>query len=176
MVADRIAWKVSVAGDRGTGKSSLISRIVYDSDGTGSPSKLLSKKRITVESNGVKIPADLLLQEISDEPEAERFLPGSNIILVLVDVTRGDTLGFARQIVRFSKTFEKKPAVILVGTKADLKYEAEIWTEDFDAVKKKDDVEYYIVSAKTGTGIQELLSSITATLFERFYARKQRTP
>ena len=176
MVMDRVAWKISIAGSKGSGKSSLISRIVYDSDGTSSPSKLLSRKRITIERDGSRIPVDLLLQEISDEPEAERLLPGSNIILVLAEVTSADSLANAVEMLKYARSFEKKPPLLLVGTKSDMKYEAEIWTEDFEKVKQKTGVGYHIVSARTGEGIEGLMEDVTSTLLERFYAKKQRAP
>ena len=175
MVMDRVAWKVSVAGGKGTGKSALISRVVYDSDSPGSASKLLSRKRLVVDRDGTKISADLLLQEISDRPEAERFLPGSNIILVLVDVTNPASLDFAHDIVKYSKTFEKKPQILLVGTKSDMKYEAQIWTEDIEKIGKKEKLDYVMVSSRTGEGIPELLNSITDSLVEKVYAKRQRT-
>ena len=134
MVSDRIAWKISVAGLNGTGKSSLISRVVYDSDGTTSPSKMFSRKRIDLQKNGNRTTADLLLQEISQDPEAERMLPGSNMILILADVTNSQSLDFAQQMIRYSKSFSKNVPVLLVGTKSDLKYEAVIWIEDFEKV------------------------------------------
>jgi len=176
MVMDRVAWKISVSGSKGSGKSSLISRIVYDSDGTSSASKLLSRKRITVERDGVRIPADLLLQEISDEPEAERLLPGSNIILILADVTSAESLATAVNMIKYARSFEKRPPLVLVGTKSDMKYEAEIWIEDFDRVKQKTGVDYFMVSARTGDGVRELMEGVTATLLERFYAKRQRAP
>lgn len=174
MVMDRVAWKVSVAGGKGTGKSALISRIVYDTDSPGPTSKLLSRKRLAVDRDGTRLSADLLLQEISDGPEAERFLPGSNIILVLVDVLNPESLAFANEIVKYSKTFEKKPQILLVGTKSDMKYEAQIWTEDIEKIGKKEKVDYVMVSSRTGEGIPELLKAITDSLAERFYAKRQR--
>ncbi len=170
---DRVIWKISVAGISGSGKTSLISRIVYDNDGSSGPVKVLFRKRLSLEYRNSRVISDLLLQEINDDADAERMLPSSNLIIVTADILSRDGLEYASDVIRFSKNFEKKPPVILVGTKTDLRYEAELWSGDFERLAKKLDVSYFLVSSKTGDGTNELLDHLVHLLLERFYAKKQ---
>ncbi len=170
---DRVIWKISVAGISGSGKTSLISRIVYDNDGSSGPVKALFRKRLNLEYKENKVVSDLLLQEINDDTDAERMLPSSNLILVTADILSPEGLIYASDVIRYAKNFEKKPPIVLVGTKTDLRYEAELWSNDFEKIAKKLDVPYFLVSAKTGDGAAELLDHVVELLLERFYAKKQ---
>lgn len=170
---DRVIWKISVAGIRESGKTSLISRIVYGNDGSNGPSKAIFRKRLNLERNNNKIVADLLLQEINDNTDAEKLLPSSNLIMVTADILSRDCLLYASDVIKYAKNFERNPPIVLVGTKTDLRYEAEIWSEDFEKLTKKLDVPFQLVSAKNGDGIDELLDQVVDLLLERFYAKKQ---
>ncbi len=170
---DRVTWKISVAGVGETGKTSLISRIVYGSDGSSGPVKAIFRKRLNLSFKNNKLVTDLLFQEINDDTDAERMLPSSNLILVVADVMSREGLEYASDIIMYSKNFERKPPVVLVGTKTDLRYEAELWKEDFEKVAKKLKVPYFLVSSKTGENISEMLDQIMELMLEKFYAKKQ---
>ena len=172
---DRVTWKISVAGIGETGKTSLISRIVYGSDGSSGPVKALFRKRVTLSYKGNKLVADLLFQEINNDTDAERMLPSSNLILVVADIMSGESLEDASDIIMYAKNFEKKPPIVLVGTKTDLRYEAVLWTEDFEKVSRKLNVPFFLVSAKTGDKINEMMDQVLELMLERFYAKKQVT-
>lgn len=170
---DRVIWKISVAGIKESGKTSLISRIVYGSDGSSGPVKAIFRKRLNLEHDGHKVIADLLLQEINDNTDAEKLLPSSNLILVTADILSSDCLLYASDVIKYAKNFERNPPIVLVGTKTDLRYEAEIWSEDFEKLAKKLKVPFQLVSAKNGDGIDKLLDQVVELLLERFYAKKQ---
>jgi hypothetical protein len=170
---DRVTWKISVAGVGETGKTSLISRIVYGSDGSSGPVKAIFRKRLNLTYKNNKLVADLLFQEINDDSDAERMLPSSNLILVVADIMSREGLEYASDIIMYAKNFEKKPPVVLIGTKTDLRYEAELWTEDFEKVSKKLKVPYFLVSAKTGDNVSDMMDQVMELMLERFYAKKQ---
>ncbi len=170
---DRVTWKISVAGMDDTGKTSLISRIVYGSDGSSGPVKVLLRKKVTLTYKNNKLVADLLFQEINNDTDAERMLPSSNLIIVVADIMSRAGLEYASDIIPYTKNFEKKPPVVLVGTKTDLRYEAELWTEDFEKVSRKLDVPFFLVSSRTGDKVAEMMDHILELMLERFYAKKQ---
>ena len=170
---DRVTWKISVAGVGETGKTSLISRIVYGGDGSSGPVKALFRKRVTLTYKDNKLVADLLFQEINNDNDAERMLPSSNLIIVVADIMSRAGLEYASDIIPYAKNFEKKPPVVLVGTKTDLRYEAELWTQDFEKVSRKLDVPFYLVSSKNGDKVAEMMNQILELMLERFYAKKQ---
>lgn len=173
MEVQRVTWKITVLGQPGSGKSSLISRIVYDSDASVIRQRGLIKKKMTLEKGGGKYLADLLFLELQDGEGVEKLLRGSNCILVAVDITRSEELEIAADIARYLNSFEEGPLVILAGTKADLKYEAAVWEEDFDKVKRELDVDYFLVSAKTATAVPDLVDYLTDSLLERLNAKRK---
>ncbi len=175
MNLDRVMWKISVAGLSRSGKSTLISRLVYDTDDVSMQVKLLNRKRITINNGSGKINADLLLQEVSESLEADRLLPGSAAIIVTVDITNPNSLGYAEEIVKYSANFEKKPLVLVAATKLDLKYEAAIWKDELEKIRKKYGTDYFILSAKTGEGVESALGYIEDSLTKRFYAKRKQT-
>lgn len=173
MDLDRVTWKITVMGQPESGKSSLISRIVYDSDSSVIKQRALLKKKMTLQKQDRKVIADLLFLELQDEEGVEKLLTGSNCVIVTVDITKNDELEVSRDIVRYLTGFEDSPLVILAGTKSDLKYEAAVWERDFDKVKKDLGVEYFLVSAKNSTSVQDMLDYMTDQLYVRFLAKRK---
>ena len=129
--------------------------------------------RVTLTYKNNKLVADLLFQEINNDNDAERMLPSSNLIIVVADIMSRAGLEYASGIIPYAKNFEKKPPVVLVGTKTDLRYEAELWTQDFEKVSRKLDVPFYLVSSKNGDKVAEMMNQILELMLERFYAKKQ---
>lgn len=173
MDAARVIWKISVVGPKGIGKSSLISRIVYDSDSALGPQRALVKKKVTVNYENEKIISDLLFQELDETDDVDRLIPGSNVIIIVADVTESESIADAEEIIKFSQNFEVNPLIVLVGTKLDRKYEAKIWEEDFNKLRKKYGVQYFIVSAKTNENIDEMMSYITDKLLEKYFSKRK---
>lgn len=173
MDPERVTWKITVLGQPEAGKSSLISRIAYDSDSSTIKQRGLIKKKMTLEEKGRKVIADLLFLELQDEEGVERLITGSNCVLVAVDITKNGELEVASDIARYLNSFEDSPLVIIVGTKSDLKYEAAVWEKEFGQVKKELGVDYFLVSAKNATAIPELIDHLTGKLLNRFYAKRK---
>ncbi len=173
MELQRVTWKLTVLGQPGSGKSSLVSRIVYDSDSGPVKQRGLMKKKMSLERSGSKLIADLLFLELQDEEGIEKLLTGSNCILVTVDITRGEELEVAEDILKYLNSVVDSPVLALVGTKSDLKYEAAVWEDDFERVKKSTGVDYFLVSAKTAAGTEELLQHVTESLLDVFYSKRK---
>lgn len=173
MELDRVTWKITVIGQPASGKSSLISRIVYDSDSSVIKQRALLKKKMTMEKGGKKVIADLLFLELQDEEGVEKLLTGSNCVIVTVDITQPEELEVARDVLRYLSSFEESPLLILAGTKADLKYEAAVWENDFDRIRKELGIDYFLLSAKTSASVQDMLDHLTGSLLDRFYAKRK---
>lgn len=173
MSSDRVMWKISVVGLSHSGKSTLISRLVYDTDDVSMQVKMLNRKRVSINNGEGAINADLLLQEIAEDNEVNRLLPGSAAILVTVDITDRNSLGYADEILKYSANFPKEPVVTVMATKLDLKYEAIVWKDELEKLKSKYGVNYFIVSARTGEGIGQALEFIEESLKKRFYAKRK---
>ncbi len=160
-------WKVSVIGLEKSGKTALISRIVYGNADAAPQFSSIIKKSLELKYNGQKSKADLLIQELDWKPEAEKLLSGSAAVIVTIDLTDSSMLPGTEEIMKYLDTFNKKSARILVGTKLDRKYEAQLWDEEIQPLCKKYSMEFIKVSAKTSEGVQDLLQIMSNSLHAR---------
>lgn len=172
MDSTRVVWKVSVLGPDGSGKSSLISRIIYDSDSPGIQTKSILKKSLSINDHGKKILADLLFLEIDPSNGDDKLVVGSNALIITADLTNESTLPEAEKILRMINHTGSKSFILLVANKLDRKYEARFWTEDLDAISRKYDIPYVVASAKSGDGIHDLTKILTDQLLKRFLKKR----
>ncbi len=169
MMYARRAWKVSLIGSKGTGKSSLISKLVYGSDAYEYDPRSLKKKSLTVERDGSKLCVDLFFLELDIEGSSDKLLSGSNAIVVLLDVTNPESLDEAEYLLRYIQSDDLNAIVMLVATKQDLKYEAEFWEKDVEKLASKYGVKYFMTSAKNSQDSNRFLDGMVDLLLERFY-------
>ncbi|MCL4480718.1 MAG: GTPase domain-containing protein [Candidatus Thermoplasmatota archaeon] len=173
MDTDRLTWKVSIVGPTGSGKSSLISRIVYDSDNPASTQKMILRKRLSVPFNGSSRNVDFLFQELEETKNAEKFLMGSTAILVTADITSNDSLRYSEDILKFISRFERKPLIVLLGTKMDLRYEAVIWQDELNSLAKKYGALSFLVTAKNANEVPKVLEQISSRLLEKVVSKRK---
>jgi len=165
-----VAWKVTVIGERSSGKTCLISKICYDSfdsNGCKNPFKTLIKKSLKLDNDGVSSKADIFFHEINELNKPEKSVMGSSAIIVTLDVTNSDAFRNTDLLLKYLKTFRKNKLQILVATKIDRKYEAKVWDEELTELSQKYGIAYIKTSSKTGEGIDELLREISSNLTRR---------
>ncbi|GGM67235.1 hypothetical protein GCM10007108_01640 [Thermogymnomonas acidicola] len=173
MDADRVTWKVSVTGAKGSGKTSLISRIVYDSDAAIGMKRELFRKRFSASLGSRRIIAELLFQELDSSESSASAILNSNAVMVVVDITEQPSYEEAVEIVRYVSGLERRPLTIIVGNKLDRKYEAVVWEDEMKSLQKKYGVEYCFVAAKNGEGIQNLINSLLDGLVSRIAQKRK---
>lgn len=164
----RRAWKISLIGAKGAGKSSLISKMVYGSDAYQSDPKSLKKKSLTVERDGGTVGVDLFFLELDDTDNSDKLLSGSNAIIVILDVTSPSSMDEAEQILKYIRTFEERAVIVLVATKQDLRYEAAFWHEDVKGLASKYGIEYFMTSAKSSQDSTKFLDCLVNSMLDRF--------
>ncbi|MEM3325107.1 MAG: Ras family protein [Thermoplasmata archaeon] len=155
MEKNLILWKVGVIGDKGVGKSSLITRFVY---GTFSPnggddfsSQFVRKKIACSEKN-----LEVLLQEIEPSTLSPKKLESAKAVILVSDVTRMDSLDHIEKIGKRVQEVNPKAHIVIVGNKSDLKYMAEFWLEEIKCVSENlNGMLYGVVSAKTGENVED---------------------
>ncbi len=172
MFSEKIAWKIGVTGMKGSGKSSIISRIVYGTFDLGGRTKPFFKKAVTFKHESKNVTADIFFQEIENDHGTEKLYFGMNLIIVAVDILNKESVDYAISAIKNFKVGNKKLPLVVVGNKSDMKYEAEIWKEDLEYIKEKFETEFFIVSAKTGEGIPELLNYCVDIMKENYYAKE----
>lgn len=164
----RRAWKVSLIGSKGSGKSSLISKMVYGSDAYESDPKSLKKKSLTVEKDGNRMGVDLFFLELDETGNSDKLLSGSNAIIVLLDVTNPGSIEEAEYILKFILSYGEKALIMIAATKQDLRYEAAFWDEDVRKLASKYGVKYFMTSAKNSQDSNRFLDGLVSSLLDKF--------
>ena len=174
MEADRVTWKISIIGAVGTGKSSLISRIVYDSDSAIGLRKQIARKKLMLDYDGSRVNADLLFVESEEGIDTEKLVSGSNVIITTADLTNRKSLSEAESILGDLDRSKSAAVKIVAGTKLDRKYEAVLWDDDFQKLEKKYGIKYFFVSSRDATSVKEMMQYIINELLQRFYAKRKK--
>ncbi|MCL4330394.1 MAG: GTPase domain-containing protein [Candidatus Thermoplasmatota archaeon] len=174
MEVTRVTWKISVLGALGAGKSSIISRMIYDSDGSAAQPRSIQKKTLSFLRDGKKVIADLLFLELDEGKNNEKLIMGSNAIIVVCDLTDFASLTSAESTFKNLRKFNSKSLTYLVATKLDRKYEAAYWTDELDRISGRDGIKYFLASSRTGEGVGDLINSLTSNLIERFLGKKEK--
>lgn len=165
------AWKVSLVGPEGAGKSSLVSRIVYGSDTAIYDPKSLKRKSVVYEKSGVKLNADIFFLELSSKGGDDKLLAGSNAIVIVSDVTNSHTLEEAEILLKYTKAFSEKSVIMLIATKQDLRYEAQFWEDDLKKLAGKYNVPWILTSAKTNADSGRFLEGLVNSLSSKFVVK-----
>lgn len=151
--------KICMLGGFGVGKTSLVRRYVQSifSD------NYLTTVGVKIEKRMVNVgaaPVALILWDIAGEDEVTTirtsYLRGAAGYLLVVDVTRGETLEVAKSIqARVASEIGSVPFLFLFN-KADLKDEWEIPEEFLEELKGSG----WRTSAKTGEGVEEAFQEL----------------
>ncbi len=147
-------WKICVIGDKDVGKTSLVRRFVFNT--------FSDEKDDSVESRAFKRKIDdvtLMVWDVSVyEEHIEKILNGARAVIILGDITRGETYDTMREISRF---LNGHPGMkIFVGNKNDMKYQAEFWTDELNSLSKDFSAPYFFASAKTGENVENIFKYI----------------
>ncbi|MCL4345903.1 MAG: GTPase domain-containing protein [Candidatus Thermoplasmatota archaeon] len=167
MISSRFIWKVSVVGTSGSGKSSLISRIVYDSDNGNFGNKGLLRKKISVNYDGKQVESEFIIQEIDGFVENEKIMSGSSVIIIVADVTKELNEKEIHKFIKFVSILDRKPLMVISATKIDRKYEAVTWQEDLEPLSKEYNVPVYMVSSRIPDTVKKMTDDIVIRLLER---------
>ncbi|MGP6294360.1 GTPase domain-containing protein [Caldiplasma sukawensis] len=163
----KYTWKVSFIGDPGNGKTSLISRVVYDSDHSTFSGKGLLRKKISITLKKKEYNIEFIIQEIDDKDENEKLLTGSGAIVVVIDVTKPLNEKDIKKKLSYLSSLERKPLVFIAATKSDRRYEAEFWKDDLNKIVGKEGTEVFFVSAKDGEEVKNMMETIGMKLLEK---------
>ncbi len=153
MIAPKI-WKVSVIGDQGVGKTSLVKRFVFNTfngEGERDEGTKVYKKKV---GNVL-----LMIWDVSVyEEHIDRILNGSKAIVIMGDITRYRTYETMDEMAQYINGY--KIPKIFVGNKNDLKYRAEFWKDELEELSSKYSSPYFFTSAKTGENVNEIFKYV----------------
>ena len=159
--------KIIFCGDAGVGKTSIINSIMgqkFSEDYEPSIGVDFFSKTIRYKGRLIKL-------QIWDSAGQEKFkslipnyIRGSSLIFLIFDVSNKLSYDHLTDWLKFITDIENNSVVIIVGNKIDLKDKREVNNEDAEKFCKENKYEYFEVSAKEGTNINNMLYNSIAGL------------
>ncbi|MCL5874347.1 MAG: GTPase domain-containing protein [Candidatus Thermoplasmatota archaeon] len=147
--------KVLVVGPKGSGKTSLLCRLIYDSvnECDQLPGQFL--KFNFSRGNGDSV--SFLFKEVNNLPTSEKK---SAYILTLNSNNKADLESLPNTLSMIS---DKR--VIIALCMSDLHYSAAFWVEDVKKAVGKKDIKVVPVSSKTGENIKQFMLDLSDMVF-----------
>lgn len=169
--------KITLVGDTGVGKSSIIGRFVtgiFIEDMSSTTGLNYSQK--LYEKDGKKV--NLNLWDTAGQEKfrslGRNFYKNSYIIIIVFDITNRMSFINAKEVWynEIKNYGEKYKFLSLVGNKSD-KYEVEEVTEE-EAISfaKEIDAKFFLVSAHTGDGIDKMFHTLADNFFDEEFMSK----
>ena len=166
-------FKIIIVGDGAVGKTSLCTHITtqeFFSDYRLTVGCDFFIKRIMVNN----ISVTLQIFDVGGQDHFAKlraaFAGGAKGILLAYDVTRRDSFyNLEEWLNSVIEELDPRAPKVLLGTKSDLKAEAEIWDEDISKMKEKITVDaYFDTSSLTGEGVNEAFTTMGQLLLSRY--------
>ena len=158
--------KIIFTGDTCVGKTSIINSIM------GQKFSAEYEPSIGVDffSKTIRYKGKLIKLQIWDSAGQEKFrslipnyIRGSSLIFLIFDVSKKESFQHLNEWIDFILNIEKGN-IVIVGNKIDLKDNREVTKEEAEKFCKEVKYEYFEVSAKEGTNINNLLYTSIASL------------
>ena len=170
--------KITLVGDSGVGKSSIIGRFVTGIFIRDTPSTVgLNYSQKIYEKNKKKI--NLNLWDTAGQEKfrslGRNFYKDSYIIIIVYDITNRSSFVNVKEIwyPEIKNYGEKFKILSLVGNKID-KYEEEeeVTEEEASSFAKEIDAKFFLVSANTGDGINHMFRTLADNFFDKEFMSK----
>ena len=163
-------YKILFLGDTSVGKTSLLIRYTdnkFDGDSLPTLGVDVRYKYVTLEEKKIRL-------DIWDSAGQERFknitknyFRGANGIIFVCDITNKDTFDTLKNWLNEVKNdVSVETEMIIVGNKIDLNEKRQVNFDLLESLGKKNNIEVFETSAKTGEGVEEIFSNLTKKLFK----------
>ena len=173
-----LKYKIILAGAKGIGKTSLITRYIdhkFYEKSLETIGVAFKRKKIQVEEN---LSVEATIWDFGGEEKYRTLFPqyvqGATAALILYDTTNKETLDDVHNWVELIDTYAgEETAKILIGTKIDLKDQREITREDANHACSDynwctDNIE---TSSKTGENVEEAFYTIAREIVNRKFQK-----
>ena len=158
--------KIIFTGDSGVGKTSIINSIM----GQKFSEEYEPSIGVDFFSKTIRYNGRLMKLQIWDSAGQEKFrsliptyIRGSSLIFLIFDVSRKESFDHLNEWITFITNIENGN-IVIVGNKIDLKENRVITKEEAEKFCKEKNYDYFEVSAKEGTNINNLLYTSIASL------------
>ena len=171
LIPSEMIFKIIIIGDLSSGKTNIISRYISN--------KFIqdSQPTIGVEmfSKEFKINEDTVIAQIWDTAGQEKYYTltssyykGAKGAIIVYDVSQRNTFLKVEKFVNdLKENCDKRVYTILVGNKIDLEENRTVSTEEGKNLANKLKMGFYEVSAKDGTGINNLFQKIVNEVYDK---------
>ena len=169
--------KITLVGDSGVGKSSIIGRFVtgiFIKDMSSTAGLNYSQK--IYEKNGKKI--NLNLWDTAGQEKfrslGRNFYKDSYIVIIVYDITNKNSFINAKDIwyPEIKNYGEKFKILSLVGNKRDKYEEEEVTDEEGSKFAKEINANFFLVSAHSGDGINHMFKKLGDYFFDKEFINK----
>ena len=169
--------KITLVGDSGVGKSSIIGRFVtgiFIKDMSSTAGLNYSQK--LYEKDGKKV--NLNLWDTAGQEKfrslGRNFYKDSYIIIIVFDITNRMSFINAKEVWynEIKNYGEKFKFLSLVGNKSDKYEEEEVTEEEAISFAKEIDAKFFLVSAHTGDGIDKMFHTLADNFFDEEFMSK----
>ena len=169
--------KITLVGDSGVGKSSIIGRFVtgiFIKDMSSTAGLNYSQK--LYEKDGKKV--NLNLWDTAGQEKfrslGRNFYKDSYIIIIVFDITNRMSFINAKEVWynEIKNYGEKYNFLSLVGNKSDKYEEEEVTDEEAISFAKEIDAKFFLVSAHTGDGIDKMFHTLADNFFDEEFMSK----
>ena len=169
--------KITLVGDSGVGKSSIIGRFVtgiFIKDMSSTAGLNYSQK--LYEKDGKKVNLNLWDTAGQEKFRAlgRTFYKDSYIIIIVFDITNRMSFINAKEVWynEIKNYGEKYNFLSLVGNKSDKYEEEEVTDEEAISFAKEIDAKFFLVSAHTGDGIDKMFHTLADNFFDEEFMSK----
>ena len=159
--------KVIFCGDAGVGKTSIINSIM----GQKFSEEYEPSIGVDFFSKTIRYKGRLIKLQIWDSAGQEKFkslipnyIRGSSLIFLIFDVSRKLSYDHLTDWIKFITDIDNSGVIIIIGNKIDLKEKREVNNEEAEKFCKENKYDYFEVSAKEGTNIDNMLYTTVAGL------------
>ena len=157
--------KVTLIGDSGVGKSSIIGRYIsgifrgdtLTTSGANYSQKIYQRKNQKVRLNIWDTAGQEKFRSLG-----RNFYKDAYIICIIYDITNKQSFKNVQEIwyPEIEKHGEKYKILAIVGNKCDLYEDEEVEEKDINSFAEKIGGKYFLVSAKNGNGIEEMFKTL----------------
>ena len=159
--------KIIFCGDAGVGKTSIINSLM----GQKFSEEYEPSIGVDFFSKTIRYKGRLIKLQIWDSAGQEKFkslipnyIRGSCLIFLIFDVSQKTTYDHLNDWIKFINNIENSGIITVVGNKIDLDDRREVSNDDGEKFCKENNYEYFEVSAKDGTNIDNMLYTSIAGL------------
>ncbi len=165
-----IKKKICMLGAFAVGKTSLVQRFVnsiFSEKYQTTIGVKIDQKMVTINNTEV----NLMLWDIHGEDNFQKVKPsyimGAAGYFIVVDITRGQTLGMGMNLQKMADKISKGAPYIVLFNKTDLERdEWDISDQVIDDLKNKG-IPVIFTSAKEGTGVEEAFTKLTEMMINK---------